>query len=153
MPRPGEFGRWLSSTMDSRGLSQAEVARAVGVADAQVSRWRRGQVVPTVHYLQRIAEALDVPRVDLDRLAGYPVEEGAGGTVAAPGDVERLAELRAAQARLGTLLQEQVPHELWRAYLEACEALARSLTASYESALRGAEAVRSRPRGPVGFQP
>ena len=35
---PAPFAAWLSTTMQSRGLSQAQIARAVGVADAQVSR-------------------------------------------------------------------------------------------------------------------
>jgi transcriptional regulator with XRE-family HTH domain len=71
------FGDWLSAAMRQRELSQAELARRIGVDDAQVSRWRRGLVVPSVGHLQRIAAALDVPRVLLDRLAGYPVPEEA----------------------------------------------------------------------------
>jgi transcriptional regulator with XRE-family HTH domain len=129
--------------MQSRGLSQAQMARAVGVADAQVSRWRRGQVVPTVHYLQRIADTLDVPRAGLDRLAGYPVDatdapDGAGD------DPTRQAELQAYQSRFTQVLQQQVPPALWAAYAEACEALARSLAASYAGAL---ETARGTPAG------
>src|ERR671939_1416381 len=123
------FPAWLEASMHRRGLSQAELARAVGVADAQVSRWRRGQVVPTVHHLQRIADALEVPRAELDRLAGYPVDDEAAGPTegGAAGDPAQQAELRAHQAWYGALLQERVPRPLWRAYVEACEALARSL--------------------------
>ena len=131
---PAPFATWLSTTMQSRGLSQAQIARAVGVADAQVSRWRRGQVVPTVRYLQRLAETLDVPRAELDRLAGYPVDS-AGAAEGQGDDPERQAELRAYQARYAEVLRQQVPPALWRAYAEACEALARSLSASYAGAL------------------
>src|SRR5919199_228585 len=83
------FAQWLNASMQNRGLSQAEVAREVGVADAQVSRWRRGQVTPTVRYLQ--------------------------------------------------LLEEKIPRSLWRAYAEACEAIASELSASFEEALSKAE--------------
>ena len=62
-------------TMERRGLSQADLARVVGVADAQVSRWRRGRVIPTVRSLQRIADTFGVPRATLDSLAGYPTGE------------------------------------------------------------------------------
>src|SRR5437773_1028034 len=102
--------------MRARGLSQAELARIVGVADAQVSRWRRGHVVPTVRYLQRIAESLDVPRVRLDVLAGYPVEEADADSA----NPERDAELQAHEATIRRLLEERVPQELWPAYVRAC---------------------------------
>src|SRR5438105_4179812 len=54
MPAPDStrFAGWLETSMRSRGLTQAQLARSVGVADTQVSRWRRGHVVPTVQYLQ-----------------------------------------------------------------------------------------------------
>src|SRR5207342_2365449 len=88
------FAGWLSTTMSSRGLTQAQLARSVGVADTQVSRWRRGQVVPTVQYLQRLADTFGVDRVTLDRLVGYPVAEvGPGGA-----EAETEAELAALQA-------------------------------------------------------
>ena len=35
------FGHWLTAIMRERGLTQAEIARRIGVDDAQVSRWRR----------------------------------------------------------------------------------------------------------------
>ena len=109
--------------MQSRGLSQAQLARVVGVADTQVSRWRRGQVVPTVRYLQRIATTLDVPRSNLDRLAGYPVGEDDFGAVA-DADPGRQAELDAYGAAVRLLLEARVPRPLWRAFAEACTALA-----------------------------
>jgi transcriptional regulator with XRE-family HTH domain len=120
--------------MLSRGLSQAQLARVVGVADTQVSRWRRGQVVPTVHYLQRIADTLDVPRVSLDRLAGYPVGEGESE---APPDVDpqRQAELHAYGAAYRQLLEQGLPRPLWGAFAEACAAMAGSMSAAYREAL------------------
>jgi transcriptional regulator with XRE-family HTH domain len=143
--RPSHFASWLSTTMQRRGLSQAELARVVGVADTQVSRWRRGQVVPTVHYLQRMADALDVSRATLDELAGYPVEDSsrpAGGE-----DSERLAELQALQVGIGRVLAERVPRRLWGTYAAACEALADELSESFQRA-----STRARGKAPaMGF--
>ena len=115
------FSGWLQASMDRRGLSQAQLARTLGVADAQVSRWRRGQVVPTVQSLQRIADALGVARGPLDFLAGYPVEPASPA-----GD----AELEARASELRELLRNQVPRDIWQAYVSGCEALAVALSRS-----------------------
>jgi transcriptional regulator with XRE-family HTH domain len=129
------FAAWLNTTMQSRGISQAALAREVGVADAQISRWRRGQVVPTVRYLQRLSERFGVPRATLDRLAGYPVAEPVGDPDASDGDPEEVAERLAYQAWYGHLLETKVPRPMWPAYAMACEALADALTASFRTAL------------------
>src|SRR5437588_1352252 len=100
------FALWLDATMERRGMSQAAVAREVGVADAQVSRWRRGQVTPTVRYLQRIADTFGVPRAQLDRMAGYPTPEEQGGGASGETDPQSEAELQAYQARLARLMEE-----------------------------------------------
>src|SRR6184192_537667 len=122
------FAGWLQASMHHRGLTQAQLARSVGVADTQVSRWRRGQVVPTVQYLQRLADTFGVQRVTLDQLVGLPVAQ-------APGlGPEREAELQAHQARLRKVMQERLPREMWRAYTEACVALAEGLKAQTERA-------------------
>jgi transcriptional regulator with XRE-family HTH domain len=149
------FSGWLATTMQTRGLSQAQLARSVGVADTQVSRWRRGQVVPTVQYLQRIADTFGVQRATLDRLVGYPVEaEAAGGDVDA--DVE--AELQALQAKLREAMQSKLPRTMWRAYVDACIALADGLGTSArrvvrESMLQHSERGGSEgPERPLGFQ-
>jgi transcriptional regulator with XRE-family HTH domain len=140
------FAHWLNATMQSRGLSQAQLARVVGVADTQVSRWRRGQVVPTVRYLQRIADTLDVPRASLDRLAGYPVGE-AEEDAPAGADPERQAELHAYGAAFRLLLEHRVPRPLWRAFADACAALADSMAGAYQEAVSRADAAD--PAGPA----
>jgi transcriptional regulator with XRE-family HTH domain len=150
------FGAWLSAAMRERGLSQAALARRIGVDDAQVSRWRRGLVVPSVGHLQRIAGALDVPRVLLDRIAGYPVpdeaeillpepvppprpEPPAGRPTQATPDGDRdpalVTEADAYGAWFARLLEKRVPPGLWRAYASACLALADGLTGGYADAL------------------
>jgi transcriptional regulator with XRE-family HTH domain len=122
--------------MSSRGLSQAQLARAVGVADTQVSRWRRGQVVPTVGYLQRIADTFGVQRTTLDRLVGYPVAEASPASAGSGVDPDVEAELQALQARLREAMQTRLPRTMWRAYVEACVALADGLGSSARRVVR-----------------
>jgi transcriptional regulator with XRE-family HTH domain len=130
---PGSrFAGWLQASMHSRGLTQAQLARTVGVADTQVSRWRRGQVVPTVQYLQRLADTFGVERMTLDQLVGLPVAQMREGA----GEPELEAELQAHQARLRQVLETTLPRTMWRAYVEACVALADGLGASANRALR-----------------
>ncbi len=125
------FAGWLEASMRSRGLTQAQLARSVGVADTQVSRWRRGQVVPTLQYLQRLADAFGVERMTLDELVGLPIAQ-----VREPGaDPEIEAELQAHQARLREVMQTRLPRSMWRAYVEACVALADGLGSSARRAL------------------
>jgi transcriptional regulator with XRE-family HTH domain len=143
---PNPFAQWLEATMQSRGLSQAQVAREVGVADVQVSRWRRGQVTPSVRYLQRIATTFDVPRATLESMAGYPGDRGAEEGVEVDPELE--AELQAYGARYRELMETKLPRSLWRSYADACEALATELSDSFREALRTA----SRRNRQVGFQ-
>lgn len=43
-----------------REWTQSRLARELGIADAQVNRWVRGRVMPSIPTLERIAELLDV---------------------------------------------------------------------------------------------
>jgi transcriptional regulator with XRE-family HTH domain len=154
------FAGWLQASMFNRGLSQAQLARSVGVADTQVSRWRRGQVVPTLPYLQRLADTFGIERAMLDRLVGLPVAQGHDETDEDDAfDPETEAELQAYQARLREVMQTRLPRAMWRAYIEACVALADGLGTSAKRALREslarAEAVddpsEPPPERPLGF--
>src|SRR3954453_15294271 len=113
-----QFAAWLDTTMKHRGLSQAELARAVGVADVQVSRGRRGPVVPTVRYLQQIADVIGVSRTTLDPLAGYPVALQGENEQSDPVQEAEIAEYA---ARFGEVLRTRLPREMWQAYTGACE--------------------------------
>ena len=152
------FAGWLAATMNSRGLSQAQVARAVGVADTQVSRWRRGHVVPTVQYLQRIADTFGVQRTTLDRLVGYPVAEDDSTSMGSGADADVEAELQALQARLREAMQTRLPRTMWKAYVDACVALADGLGSSARRVVResmlpmGEPGESSSPDRPLGFR-
>lgn len=142
------FARWLNATMQSRGLSQAAVARDLGVADAQVSRWRRGQVIPSVRYLQQLATTFDVPRTRLEYMAGYPTEAPPEGT-----DPAADAELDALASHFRETLETRLPAELWRAYADACDALAARLVAAFGEVADAAEDEVDRGRqSPFGFR-
>src|ERR1700731_89297 len=107
---PGtRFAGWLEASMPHRGLSQAQLARSVGVADTQISRWRRGQVIPTLQYLQRLADTFGIDRLTLDQLVGLPVAQAPGGPGHEP-EVE--AELQAHQARLREAMQTRLPRNM-----------------------------------------
>ncbi|MCA1645458.1 MAG: helix-turn-helix domain-containing protein [Chloroflexi bacterium] len=149
------FAGWLQASMHHRGLSQAQLARSVGVADTQVSRWRRGQVVPTLPYLQRLADTFGIERMTLDQLVGLPVAQASGQDV----EPEMEAELQAHQARLREVMQTRLPRTMWRAYVEACVALADGLSTSAQRVLnqslsRTADSPTDPPADrPLGFRP
>ena len=150
------FAGWLEASMRSRGLTQAQLARSVGVADTQISRWRRGQVVPTLQYLQRLADTFGVERMTLDELVGLPVAQVRDSGA----DPELEAELQAHQARLGEVMRSRLPRNMWRAYVEACVALADGLNSSARRALSQSLRDLDRtptdeppPERPLGFHP
>ena len=150
------FAGWLQASMHTRGLTQAQLARTVGVADTQISRWRRGQVVPTLQYLQRLADTFGIERMTLDQLVGLPVAQAAGQGM----EPEVEAELQAYQTRLRTVMQTRLPRSMWRAYVEACVALADGLSASAGRIARESGVQPSAlphdpdpPERPLGFRP
>jgi transcriptional regulator with XRE-family HTH domain len=66
------------------GLEQADLAEAVGVSRAQISKWERDQSEPRVSELQRVAAACRVPfrwlsssayNPDMEVLHGEPGEQ------------------------------------------------------------------------------
>ena len=71
---PGDaraFADELERYRIARGLTPAEMARAIGASTSQVSRWRRGHGIGMEH-LQKVAVWMDRPLAELQVLAGYP---------------------------------------------------------------------------------
>lgn len=62
---PPNLGAWLREARRERLWSQAELARALGVHHAVVSRWESGQRVPSLAHVYAIARVLNTP---LERL-------------------------------------------------------------------------------------
>lgn len=65
------WGDYLTRAMSNARMTQAELARATGISDSVISRWRRGESVPDLPNLRRLAVALRVPLLDLAVAAGH----------------------------------------------------------------------------------
>lgn len=61
-----------------RGMMQEQLAEALGVSVAAVSKWERGAAMPDLSY---IAEMADLFGVSLDALVGYRVQNGTCGAL------------------------------------------------------------------------
>lgn len=72
------FAEWLSRTLLERGIAGGEVARALGVNDSAISRWRNGKAVPGLESVMALAEFLDVHPLRLAVTAGLMREKQAG---------------------------------------------------------------------------
>ena len=55
------FGDWLRRELKARGLTMTECARLVGVSQAAVSNWVRGQRRPDAESIGKLAEVLGLP--------------------------------------------------------------------------------------------
>lgn len=55
-----KFDAKLRKLLDAQGLSQSELAAAIGLQPSRVSRWARGEGEPTRVQLVRLARALGV---------------------------------------------------------------------------------------------
>jgi len=64
----------VSALLESKGMSQADLARKTKESTAQISRLCQGKILPSAAFLCRIAEALDVTMnqlmVEVDQLIG-----------------------------------------------------------------------------------
>lgn len=59
------FGRWLQAEMIRRDMSAASMGRAVGVSKQAVTRWLRGEACPEGERRGKVAEALQIPEIDM----------------------------------------------------------------------------------------
>lgn len=67
-----KLARYLDAAMEAEGIrTDAELARLSGVHQTQISNWRRGRSRPSMALLDRVADALSVPPVNLHVLAGW----------------------------------------------------------------------------------
>lgn len=80
-----DFADWLGSELESRGWSQAELARRVDVTHAAISFVITRRRAPSPQLCLSLAEVLDLPPAEVFRRAGLlpPIAEGA----------QRLAEI------------------------------------------------------------
>jgi transcriptional regulator with XRE-family HTH domain len=71
MASDATFGDYLVRAIDSAGMTQAQLARATGISDSVISRWRRDESAPDLPNLRKLASALRVPLLDLAVAAGH----------------------------------------------------------------------------------
>ena len=81
----GPFAAELERYRVARNLTPAQLARAIGASTSQVSRWRHGGGI-SIAQLQRVAEWMGRPLVDLMPLAGYHVDAASASSAQQPSD-------------------------------------------------------------------
>lgn len=72
------FAEWLSRTLVERDIAGGEVARALGVNDSAISRWRNGRATPGLDSVMKLARFLEVNPIQLAVTAGLMSEKEAG---------------------------------------------------------------------------
>lgn len=64
-----KLGRRTAELRQTAGLTQLELAKAVGTSPMVISRLERGESIPSIGRMAEIAAALDVPIADLFEFA------------------------------------------------------------------------------------
>jgi transcriptional regulator with XRE-family HTH domain len=107
-----KLGERIKSARGQVGLSQAELAKKLGVSAGAVGQWEIGRGVPAT---ERLATLADLLSISLDALLGKPQPTGTAGAsdAATTDDLHLLAEAR----RLGVDLRQVVAEarqQRWR---------------------------------------
>lgn len=113
-----QFGEALRELRESRGLTQAQLARDLGEYEGNISRWQRGKGID-IDNVRKIADYFGVERSWLEALAGYSDSDRTFTK-----DTE--AERQQWRSRYDYLMEKKVPRWAWNAYMEACAALAEA---------------------------
>lgn len=108
------IGKYLRDLRRRRGMSQQELALALGVSKQTISNWEVGRKVPRMKTVEKIANIFGMSRNSI--LAGLPVEmlEQEGQ------EDRRVVDLTDLDIRL-TYMGQQVPRE----YIDIIEKLMR----------------------------
>ena len=69
------FNLVLRQLMRRECLNSRQLAELVGVSDQGVSRWKRGENLPTDKNLKRIADSLNEPYEELLKMARTPAQK------------------------------------------------------------------------------
>ncbi len=75
-PTPdADWAAWLARRMRQLGFdANSELARATGVPDSAISRWRTSGTIPTIGQLRRLVTTLQAPLLELMVAAGHLTE-------------------------------------------------------------------------------
>lgn len=61
------FGQFIAKTRKEKKMTQADLAKIIGVTDKAISRWERGIGFPDINTLEPLADALDLSVLELMR--------------------------------------------------------------------------------------
>lgn len=70
------LGQMIRAAREAHGLDQKNLARLVGVAPSQVTRWEADRFAPSPQTLVKVAQQLELSAAELFTLAGIPLPEG-----------------------------------------------------------------------------
>lgn len=97
---PNTFAMRLRSLREIAGLSQAQLADEVGVSQAAIGQWERGEFMPRRRNVIALAKALGA---DVELLLNGWVEKCEGLAVAAPTRAQVVTELLMAELIIVTM--------------------------------------------------
>lgn len=109
------FGEFLYILRKEKGITQAELAAALGVTNKAVSKWETGEAMPETAQLLPISRIFGVTVDEL--LAGKREEKSAGD---ASDDEEKYEEFDAEDIKnhIFTRGKDDEPKTLWKRYAE-----------------------------------
>ena len=76
------FAQWLQEELQSRRLTQAELARRAGLAQPMIHRWLKGEWLPNANSCLKLANALSVDFEFILKKVGIEPDERPGATSA-----------------------------------------------------------------------
>lgn len=71
---PKQFGPFLAQARKEKGITQAQLAKRLGVTSGAVSKWERCLCLPDVAKLADIAQALDLNILEVLKAERFPAE-------------------------------------------------------------------------------
>jgi len=69
------FGQFIAGIRKEKNMTQADLAKIIGVTDKAVSRWERGIGFPDINTLEPLAKALDISVLELMRSRRSDMEQ------------------------------------------------------------------------------
>jgi transcriptional regulator with XRE-family HTH domain len=84
IPAGSDLGAVINDMLELTGTRPAELARRTGFAEGQISKWRRGMVVPSAPVLMAIFDALGYDFAGAPRIKDGPTTGPASMLAAEP---------------------------------------------------------------------
>lgn len=81
------INEWLRQKVKERGMTQQELAEALGVSQTAVYRYLKGDIEPSIKHIKKLAKLFDTPESELLAMKGIKIE------TPPPSDDERMEKL------------------------------------------------------------